>query len=79
MNYSLYSVFDRVAGLFSEPFIQNSDATAIRFFRYRMSQSAMVSADCVLYRLGSYDTSTGTIVPYANPEFVENYIEEVKQ
>ena len=40
MTYSLYSVLDRVAGLFSEPFIQTSDATAIRFFRFRMSQSA---------------------------------------
>lgn len=79
MNYSLYSVFDRVAGLFSEPFIQNSDATAIRFFRYRMAQSAMVSADCALYRLGTYDSATGTIVPYANPEFIENYNEEVQK
>lgn len=78
MTYSLYSVFDRIAGLYSEPFIQTSDATAIRFFRYRMSQSSMVSADCALYRLGSYDSSTGTIVPYEHPEFVENYNEEVK-
>ena len=79
MNYSLYSIYDRVAGIYSEPFLQTSDATAIRFFRYRMSQSAMVSADCALYRLGTYDSATGSIVPFSNPEFVENYIEEVQQ
>lgn len=78
MCYQLYSIYDKVAGLFSEPFCAANVALAVRRFNYLMSNSKMVASDCQLYKLGSIDLSSGVItVPTlaSDIEFICNYAE----
>lgn len=70
----LYAFFDRVSGLFSAPFVQLNDGTAVRYYQYTMSQAEMVAKDTALYYLGEYNENTGEIKPAV--KFVSNY--EVK-
>lgn len=71
--YILFSIFDRVSKLYSEPFLAPSIAVAVRRFNYLMSQTPMVSGDCQLYSLGSFDTETGSLSSLEKPEFICNY------
>lgn len=77
MKYIIYAIFDRVAGLFGEPFYTVSDELAIRRFNYLMGSSPMVASDCDLFRVGSYDSESGLIAPVdsesSKPVFVCRY------
>lgn len=73
----LYSILDRVTGLFGAPFMQYNHATAKRYFQYIMEQSLMVASDCALYCVGEYNEQTGEVVPKTPAEFVCNYEKEV--
>ncbi len=61
MMYRVYSIFDRVTGLYGEPFIAVNEEMAKRRFNYLMDNSPMVNADCQLYYLGDFDSVNGTI------------------
>lgn len=74
MDYEMYSIFDKVAGVYSEPFLAVNEATAVRRFQWQMEQSTMVAGDCALYRVGYFNVYTGAIDPCVT--FVCNY--EVK-
>ena len=67
----IYAFFDRVSGLFSAPFVQLNDGTAVRYYKYTMSQAEMVAKDTALYYLGEYNENTGEIKPAV--KFVSNY------
>lgn len=71
MVYQMYSIFDKVAGTYSEPFLSVNEATAIRRFNWQLSQSVMVAGDCALYKVGEFDLDTGAITPCVT--FVCNY------
>lgn len=77
MKYGIYSIYDRLSSLYSNPEISISDGTAVRKFNYMMSNSHMVSSDCELYKVGEFDSITGVIFAFPKPVFVARY-EEVK-
>lgn len=70
MNYEMYSIYDRVVGLYGEPFYSvNCDSAKRRFF-YLMNNAQMVSSDCDLYFLGSFDNTLGKIDSLDSPKFI---------
>lgn len=75
MILKLYSVFDRITGLYEPPVAVYNEDMAIRNFNYSMSKSPMVQGDCELYYLGQYDTEHGILYPEASPVFVTRYSE----
>lgn len=72
----LYSIYDRVSGVYSEPFCALKDELAVRRFNYLMDNSKMVAADCELYSIAKMSFDTGEIFTFPNPEFICKY--EVK-
>lgn len=69
--YEVYSIFDRVAGTYSEPFLALKKELAIRKFRYLLQNSPMVASDCDLYLIGTFDSDSGLIVPVEKPVFLD--------
>lgn len=75
----LYSIYDRVSGLYSVPFCMQNDGVAKRNFPYICQndpQYKMFPDDLELYYIGIYDTSTGSIFPVDKPVFVMRYERE---
>lgn len=80
-DLSLYAIYDRLAGVYGEPFVAQRDELAIRRFMYVMQSAPMVAQDCDLYKLGDYDTVSGVIYPCSQdnvirPVFVLRYQED---
>lgn len=71
-DFSVFAVYDRVAGRYGEPWLVNRDELAIRRFDYLMANSPMVANDCELYKLGVYDCIKGEFNVHS-PEFVVKY------
>ena len=65
MLIRLYSVYDRVAQIYAEPFVSPNDATAARAFNIAQSTpESMLYASPLDYQLwfvGSFDNSSGFI------------------
>ncbi len=74
----LYVILDRVSGVFSAPFMQYNEATAVRYFNYICGNAEMVGKDSVLYKVGTYDEMQGVITPITPAQFVMAYESEVK-
>lgn len=79
MIYALYAVRDIVSGLFAAPFMAISDEDAIRSFKCDYdcalnqapsSPFAMFIGDYTLYRVGSFDASTGLLECVTIPALV---------
>lgn len=70
----LYSIYDRVSGVYGAPFVQIKEDQAIRQFNYLMNNSPMVRDDCELYYLGSFEEDSGLIFPETKPVFVVKYV-----
>lgn len=72
MLIRLYSIFDRVARVYADPFVSINDATAARAFTLAQSSpDSMLYAspgDFQLWYLGSMDNSTGDILTGDFPE-----------
>ena len=72
MLIRLYSVYDRVAQVYAEPFSAVNDATALRSFTIAQStpESMLYAspADFQLWYLGSMDNSSGELLSYDAPE-----------
>ena len=70
MKYSIYSYRDAKVG-FGSPFVDQSDATAIRGFSYAMNDEHGIMSFCPsdfdLYLLGDFDTESGVITPCGVP------------
>lgn len=75
MIFQMFSIYDRVSGLYSEPFYALKRELAIRKFNYLMSNSSMVKDDCELYEVGSFDCSVGLGTYFDKPDFVCKYQE----
>lgn len=61
MIISLYSVNDALSG-FGAPTLQNNDAAAYRSFAEAF-KDVYQPADYSLWKVGSFDTDTGEIIP----------------
>ena len=77
MDILMFTIYDRVTGVYSEPFLAVNVDTAERRFNYVLSQSPMVKGDCDLFKLGSFNTETGEIIP-VKPEFISHYKEQIE-
>lgn len=76
---NLYSIYDRVSGIYSCPLLMDNDGVAKRHFPYickSQPQFQMYPDDLELYRLGSYDNTSGAIVPEEKPVFLMRYPNE---
>lgn len=71
MLVRLYSVYDRVAQVYHDPFSAVNDATAVRSFNFAQSspESLLYSspADFQLWYLGSMDNCSG-VLSYDSPK-----------
>lgn len=63
MTYGIYSVYDRVTGVYSEPFLAVNKQTAIRRFKFIMQNAKMIAQDCDLFFVGTFDSSNAVIDP----------------
>lgn len=61
MIYSIYSIQDALTG-FGAPTLQNNDAAAYRSFA-EVFKDVFQPSDYSLWKLGSFDTNTGEIIP----------------
>ena len=72
MLIRLYSVYDRVACLYADPFSSPNDATAARAFTIAQSNpESMLYAspqDYQLWYIGSLDNNSGELLSYDAPE-----------
>lgn len=67
MMYEVYSVFDRVLGLYQDPFLSLNVGSAVRRFK-AMCKNNFVAPDLVLYHIASFDSSTGRVTPLENAD-----------
>lgn len=79
MNTLVFSYFDRVAGLFSQPILSVNRAVAIRNFVavMRSGDNSVAAPDMELYEIGSFDSTTGLFTAKC-PEFVARYRDYVE-
>lgn len=70
---NVYSVYDRVAGSYGEPFVAPNDGVASRRFNFVMAKSELIAEDCELYQVGKYDPETGTLQGLEKPKFLYRY------
>lgn len=66
MEYFIFSIYDRVAGLYAAPFLQVNAAAAKRYFRSVIEKDNSADPlDYELFCLGSFDTVKGEIVSHS--------------
>ena len=74
MIISLYSIYDRVAGVFNAPFAAINDSVAVRMFKTACtsehSEYFAYAQDLDLFKLGSLDQKTGDVQISDKPEFL---------
>lgn len=73
--WQLYSVYDQVAGTYSNPVTARNDAVAARLFVHSVSTEgeSLVKShpdDYSLVRIGSFDEVDGLVSACATPELV---------
>lgn len=71
MLIRLYSVYDRVAHIYADPFVSPNDSTAVRAFNIAQStpESMLYAApqDFQLWYIGSFDNDSGELLSYDDP------------
>lgn len=78
MKYAIYSVRDILNG-FGALMCDHNDKTAIRNFCAAFRSAAGVdSRDYDLFRIGTFDTETGMIVPESSPALIFRGIDLIK-
>ena len=73
MVYELYVIYDKKAGLYSNPQVELNEDCAIRRFNFICNQSAsqgIEPTDCELYKIGTFNSFQGTIDALDKPLFV---------
>lgn len=64
MKQNVYSIYDKVAQVYHNPWVDASDATASRAFQFVCSDEktmyGMCPADFVLYRVAMFNDKSGT-------------------
>lgn len=70
MILGLYSIYDKVSGLHSEPFTSVNDNVAKRRFAQICAGSQNMAGDLELYKLGDFDSSRGLVAGYEQASFI---------
>lgn len=78
MIYEVYSVFDRVLGLYQDPFLSINVGSAVRRFK-AMCQNNYIAPDLVLYRLGQFDSKSCGITLLDTYEIVINGVDVINE
>lgn len=72
MLIRLYSIYDRVARVYADPFVSINDATAARTFTFALSNPDTLrftaSEDYQLWFLGSLDNASGELLSSDVPD-----------
>ena len=77
----IYSILDKIPGVYSNPFYLKSNAVALREIKYMINEDKNQNifntnvGDKSLYCLGEFNEETGIIVPNQKPEFIINLID----
>lgn len=72
----LYSVYDRLSGVYNPPFPAQNDACAVRYFNEVASKS-YCGNDYELYKCGEFSQDSGVIVPVSDkPVFITRKLAE---
>ena len=77
----IYSILDKVPGIYSNPFYLKSNAVALREIKYLINEDKNQNIfntnikDKALYCLGSFNEETGIITSNDKPEFIINLID----
>lgn len=68
----IYTILDRVSGLFQDPFVAVNDAVAVRMFKTWTAapELAPVAADLDLFLVGKINLHTGEVEGKDKPEFM---------
>lgn len=69
----MYSIYDRLSGIYSEPFVVQNDEVAKRRFNYYCQNAAMIAGDCELYYVGDFECCRGMVYGNDNPIFICRY------
>lgn len=72
MNFGVYAIRDVKSG-FMSPTVEVNNEVAIRNFVYAVLHNEMFdsfASDYSFYRIGDFDTDTGTLKPYTPPVFL---------
>ena len=80
MKKPMFSVFDKVANLYTVPFLESTDGTAVRFIQDQMSKDIPFSRhpqDFRLDRLGDLDEESGTFDQSSKATIIE--IDKLRQ
>lgn len=69
---NIYTMRDRKSGIYGNPFISYNDKCAVRDFDAfcNLPHNKYLAEDMELYKLGTFDSTTGEIVAY-KPEFIK--------
>ena len=83
MKKYVYTVFDKVAQIYHNPWVESSDSTAARAFKIACADSGTLYGTCpgdfVLYRVGSFDDVSGLLSQSVIPDKVcDGFPVEVK-
>lgn len=71
MRYGIYSIYDKVAGLYGSPFVCVNEPVAIRQFNHQIASNLTAEpTDFELYCLGEFDINSGCIAACNKPVFV---------
>lgn len=71
MKYELYVIYDRIAGVYSNPRVQHNREDAIRAFKYLViSNENAEPTDYELYYIGTFDSKSGAVIANDNLDFV---------
>ena len=74
MELFIYSIYDKIAKAYNQPFFLQNDALAVRAFSTNVnspdSQISKVPEEFTLYCLGAYDDSDGHLYPFTEPRLV---------
>lgn len=73
----IYSIFDKISGLFCPPFQAVNEPVAIRMFNEFCSRTYQKS-DYELYYLADFDVETGNLVS-SKPVFVSRALDDKKE
>ena len=83
MKKYVYTIFDKVAQIYHNPWIEASDFTAARAFKIACADSGTLYGTCpsdfILYRVGSFDDESGLLSQSVIPDKIcDGFRVEVK-
>lgn len=83
MVKQVFSVFDKKAKAYTQPFFMNQKGEALRAFdgivADKQTQIAKYPEDFALYKLGEFDDVSGLLSSLNEPEFIAHAVDFVKE